>query len=131
MEMSGLLHVLASLFPGKKRSQVPVNRRQDWPKIWSGPCGEEKVSSTYQQSNHDAAQYLQYKLHNDLQILRNFICLRSQCCDYDIQVMTPCSLIEELFTLKMDKQVFSETLIHIHQNKVRFNVKLTYRFNMK
>jgi len=64
------------------------------------------VSYHYQQSNHDTAQYLQYKLHNDLQFLRNFIYLRSQYCDYNVLVMTQCSLVEELFTLKMDKQDF-------------------------
>lgn len=90
---------------GKKRSRCQMNRKLDWPLIRFGHRGEE-VSCHYQQSNHDTAQYLQYKLHNDLQFLRNFFCLRSQYCDYDVLVTTPCSLVEELFTLKMDKPVF-------------------------
>jgi len=44
MEMSGLLPALASLFPrGKEKSRCHMNRRLNWPLIWFGRCGEEKV----------------------------------------------------------------------------------------
>jgi hypothetical protein len=107
MEMSGLLHASVPLFQGRrKRSWCPMNRRLDWPLRRFGRGGEEKVPCHLQQSNHGTAQYVHYKLHIDLQSLRNFIYLRGQHCDYHVQVMTPCSLVEELFLQEMDKQVF-------------------------
>jgi len=43
MEVSGQLHALATLLPGKE-NLVPIGWEAGWPQSMSGRCGEEKNS---------------------------------------------------------------------------------------
>jgi len=51
MEVSGQLHALAALPPGKE-PPVPLNRTLWWPQNCSGHGGWEKILNTHQESNH-------------------------------------------------------------------------------